>query len=102
MASLAELYDLRHDGTLKGRVIGAVVKAAQAIHTAEAPLPGNQPARLAWAANALRGPEGEAPRMLWAVLAANADETVANIVASTDVQLQAAVNAAVDLFADNA
>jgi len=92
-----ELHGLATDSDLQDKVAVAVIVAAQAIQT-ETP-PANHAQRLTWAAAALNDPRREAIRMLWAVLAANKGTSRAQILAATDSVLQAAVDAAVDLFA---
>lgn len=98
MALYQELYDLCNDSSLKNRTAIACVIAANAIRT-EAGATANHANRLLWAKAALANPVGEAARMLPAVLAQNVASTVAQIQAATDATLQTAVNNAVDLFA---
>lgn len=99
MATYAELYTEATTNTaLQNRVAVACVVAAEAIRT-EAGTVSYHDGRLRWAARVLVSPQTEAARMLWAVLAANAGLTVAQIQAATDAALQTAVNNAVNLFA---
>jgi hypothetical protein len=98
MATYLELFNLRNDSDLQDKVVVAVVIAAEAIRVDGSP-PANQAQRLVWAGTAMENPKAEAERMLWAVLAANKDATVATIQAATDAAIQTQVDAAVDLFA---
>jgi hypothetical protein len=52
-----------------------------------------------WARSVLQGPDAEAQRMLWAVLAQNRAFTQAQITGADDATVQGAVNAAIDLLA---
>jgi hypothetical protein len=100
MATYLELHAHANDSNLQDRTRVAVVVAADNIRSDVAP-PANQTARLLWASNVMANPVQEARRMIWAVLAANKAASIAQIDAVTDEQLQTAVDAAVDLFADN-
>jgi len=100
MATYLELHAHVNDSVLQDRTRVAVVVAADNIRSDGAP-PANQTARLAWAAKVMENPVLEAKRMIWAVLAANKDSSIAQIDSATDAQLQTAVDNAVDLFADN-
>lgn len=98
MATYAELFDLRANSAVKNKVTVACIVAAEAIRTENGGT-ANHANRLIWAAAVFANPEHEASRMLWAVLAANKDSTVGQITGATDAQIQAAVDAAVDVFA---
>jgi hypothetical protein len=98
MATYMELFATKEDSDLQDKVAVAVVVAADTIRT-DVPGPANQVQRLAWAAAVMQNPKTEAARMLWAVLAANKDNTVAQITGATDAAIQTAVDDAVDLFA---
>ncbi len=98
MATYLELHNTQSNNELTRRVRTACVIAADTIRAEDGGTT-NHANRMLWAANAFRSPEDEAGRMLWAVLAANKDTTVENITGATDAVLQAAVDAAVDLFA---
>ena len=100
MATYVELHDLKDNSDLQDQVRVAVVVAADGIRSDVAP-PANQVARLAWASKVMTDPALEAKRMVWAVLAANKDATVGQITSASDASVQAAVDTAVDLFADN-
>lgn len=100
MATYVELYNLSSDSDFQDKVRVAVVVAANDIRNDVAP-PANQAARLMWAAKVMRDPNLEAQRMIWAVLAENKGLSVAVILSAADASIQAAVDTAVDLFADN-
>lgn len=98
MATYLELFSLRNDSELVNRVAVACAVAAEAIRN-ESDQTTNHAERMLWAANALINPQLEAERMMWALLAANKDTTLANIQAATDTAIQQRVDAAVDVFA---
>ena len=98
MASYEELFELQSDSALRNRVAVACAIAADAIRQEPGETP-NHAARLAWARAAMANPEGVAQAMLWATRAANAEATIAAIHSATDAQIQAKVDAAVDLLA---
>ena len=100
MATYLELFGLNSDSDLQDRTVVASIVAAEAVR-ADATPPANQAAREAWAALVFANPKTEATRMLWALLAANKDSTVAAITGASDAVLQSAVDGAIDLFADN-
>jgi hypothetical protein len=99
MATYLELHALNSDSDMNDRIQVAAVVAAETIRNDQAP-PANQAARLVWSAKVMQNPVVEAKRMLWAVLASNKNSSVSQIQASTDAQLQTAVDSVVDLFAD--
>ena len=99
MATYAELNSEAQDGNLFIKVKVACFIAANAI-TAEGSATTNHANRLLWAKQVYEDPEREARRMLWAVLAANQTQTLATIQGATDAQVQSAVSAAVDVFAN--
>lgn len=98
MAMYKDLYGLHNDSELKNRVVVACVVAAEVVMDEIDTTP-NHANRLLWAASVLAGPQAEATRMFWALLAANKDMTVENIQAATDAQIQGEVAAHIDLFA---
>jgi hypothetical protein len=98
MATYAELNALQNNDTLIEQVRVACVIAAETIR-GESEATDNHANRMVWAASVFANPRVEGTRMLWAVLAANKDMTVPQITGATDAQVQAAVDAAVDLFA---
>lgn len=95
MATYAELYDLRNNAPLRNKVTTAVLVAAES-------LSGGTPSttQKAWIAKAFGNPEGEATRVLSAVLAKNKDATVAQITGASDVTIQANVDAVVPILID--
>jgi hypothetical protein len=98
MATYQELLDASSDPTLNVKLRVAVVIAAEVVRT-ENPATTNHANRLKWAFNVFANPDGEARRMMWAVLAQNAAVPLATILAASDATVQTAVNAAVDVFA---
>jgi len=98
MATYQELHSLNNNSDLQEKVEVAVVVAADTIRTDGSP-PTNQAQRLVWAADAMANPKDVAKSMLWAVLAANKDATIANITGATDAAIQTNIDDAVDLFA---
>lgn len=98
MATYAELLSISENSTLKNKIRVAVIVAAEAVRTEVNTTP-NHANRLIWAKSVFQHPNGEADRMLWAVLAQNKDLTTAQITSATDAQVQTAVNNAVDVFA---
>lgn len=101
MATYTELFALRANDALRNRVMVACIIAAEAIRS-EAEATANHANRLLWAKAVFANPVSEAERMFWAVLAQNAAVTVAQITGATDVQIQTAVNGAVNVFATGA
>ena len=99
MATYVELRHLFSDGALANRIEVACIVAAEAIRS-ESDATANHANRLKWAQNTFNSPKDAANKMVMAVLAANKDATVVQITGATDVTLQAAVNTAVNLFAD--
>ena len=97
VATYAELYALHLDNDdLLHRVIVATWLAAEAIRVEIDTTP-NHANRMIWASGVFGGAGGQ--QMLNAVLAANADASVAQITGATDAQILAKVNDAVDLVA---
>ena len=101
MATYLELLALSSNADLRSRTKVALVVAADKVRQdgENSPAPVNQAARERWAALALAQIESEAQRALYCILAQNKDLTVGQITGATDAQLQAAVDAAVDLLA---
>jgi hypothetical protein len=99
MATYSELRALFSDGDLRNKVEVACIVAAEAINV-EGTGATNHTNRLLWAKSTWSNPRGASLRMLMALLAANKDAAVANITGATDVQIQAKVDAAIDVFAD--
>ncbi len=101
MATYAEILQAGEDENLKKKVRVAVVIAAEAVRT-ELVNVVNHTNRLKWAKSVFVDPDTAAKRMVWAVLAQNKDATLAAITGASDSAVQAAVNAAVDVFSDGA
>lgn len=101
MATYTELFGLRANDSLRNKIIVACIIAAEAIRN-EAAETANHANRLVWAAAVFASPTSEAERMLWAVLAQNAAQSVATITGATDAAIQTAVNGAVNVFATGA
>lgn len=100
MATLAELSGLQRDvgSGLRDRVTMACLIVAEAIRTESAGT-ANHANRLLWARAVFNDPATVGGAMVWAVLAQNAGATVTQIIGASDAQVQAAVAAAVDVFA---
>jgi hypothetical protein len=96
MATYAELLSLRADEALFNKVRVACWIAADTIR-AEAGATPNHTARVAWAKRVFENPDAMATVLMPAVLAQNKSQTVAVINGATDAQIQAAVDAAVDV-----
>lgn len=99
MATYAELRTVFGNDALRNKIEVAVIIAAEGIRT-EDPGTANHANRLLWLKQAFRSPATEAVTMLKALLAANKDLEISAILAATDEQIQAKVDAAVDAFAD--
>jgi len=100
MATYAELKDIKStNGGLLDKVEVACWIAAVDVVT-EDPTPANHAQRLKWASKVFDNPRGEAERMFPALLAQNNAAAVAAINGATDAAVLAAVNAVIDLFAD--
>lgn len=98
MATYLELEGLRTDDALFTRVRVATWIAAETVRTEPGGIP-NHTERLVWAKDVFERPDIRAHQMFFAVLAANKDNTQAQIEGATDAAIQTAVDAAVDLFA---
>ena len=98
MATYEELLTAQSHDDLNRKVRVAVIIAAETVRTEVVTTP-NHAARLAWAKQVFERPQGEAERMMWAVLAQNKGSTLAQITGATDALVQTAVDAAVDVFA---
>jgi len=99
MATLTEIATLLNDPGLNDKCKSACLIAAQAIQV-EAAGTTNHANRLKWAKKVFTDPVSAGTDLLRAVLAANNTAPLASIQAATDSQIQTAVNAAVDTFAD--
>lgn len=99
MALYKDLYALRQDSDLLSRI--AVACAVAAVNIAnEANQPANQAQREKWAVAAISNPAGTAQSMLYVLLAQYNTAQIAVITGADDATLQAAVDGAVDLFAN--
>lgn len=93
MATLQELHDLFGDQVLTIKVKSALLVACYNLVT------GTPTAQdRAYAAKVFRDPQPEAERVLKYVLAANADQLPADILAATDLAVQNQVNQAVPIM----
>lgn len=97
MATYDELYQLHVDYSLIGKVSTAIAIAAEAIRI-EDPATINHDLRLKWALLALNNVSGMAHKMMWILLAQNASFTIEQIQNASDVNIQNAVNSAVEIF----
>ena len=98
MATYTELYGVASSRQLLERVTIAVAIAANAIRNEDNTVTDLE-GRRRWAFRALTNPEGEAQKMVWALLAGNASATLTQINNVTDAAIQTAVNDLVALFA---
>lgn len=98
MATYAELFDLRGNSALLNRISSAIAIQSEVIRNENAAT-ANHANRLIWAKQAFQNPEVKAREMVWAILAANAAATTAQITGATDAAILSAVAAAVDIFA---
>ena len=98
MATYLELRQVSTDSDLQDKVTVAITVAANAILN-EDPGTSNHANRLIWAKDAFNNPRGLMPGVMAAVISANKDAIVANILGASDATIQTAVDAAVDLFA---
>ena len=99
MATYNELRQLYSHSDLTNRIEVAVIVAAEKIRT-EASDTANHANRLIWAKGTFSSTRRAAEQMLMALLAANRASTTAALIAVTDADLQVAVDAAVNIFAD--
>lgn len=98
MATYDELLTASNDDGLRRKIRVAVVIAAETIRTEIDAVP-NHANRYAWAKAVFEAPEVYAQRMVMAVLAQNKSATLAQITGASDATVQAAVDAAVNVFA---
>jgi len=98
MASYEDLYSLWNESGLRNKVVVAVIVAAETIQGEETSTP-NHANRLLWAKATLESPVSVAGAMFRFVIAANKDATKQAILDALDSNIQAAVDAAVDMFA---
>ena len=98
MATYSEVYGLHNESELINKVTVACIVAAEDI-MGEDGATANHANRLIWAASVFQNPRGEAKCMYWALLAANNENTVAQITGASDTAIQVAVDDHIDLFA---
>lgn len=94
----AQLMTASEDEGLARKIRVAVIVAADKIAGEPAATP-NHANRVEWARATMLDPIGAAQRILWSVLAKNLAKTLAEVRALTDIDVQASVEASVDLFA---
>ena len=99
MATYLELMGLFGHNDLLVKTEVACIIAAESIRS-EDPGTTNHANRLIWAKKAFENPRAIRNQMLMAMLAANSDLDVSVITGATDAQIQAKVDAAIDVFAD--
>ena len=99
MATYVELRQLFSNSSLSNRIEVACVIAANIVRTEDAGTD-NHANRITWAKQTFGSPGSMASKMLMYLLAANKDLTAVQLVGVSDEDLQTAVNAAVNLFAD--
>jgi len=99
MATLTELRNLRSDVSMLQQVEAAVMVTADTIFN-ESDTTTNHANRLVWAKQALENPQSKTQAVWNAVLGANKSIPVATILASSANTIQAAVDIAIDIFAD--
>ena len=98
MATYEEIYGLHNNSDLVNKITVACIVAAEDI-MGEVDTVTNHANRLIWAASVFQNPRDEAKCMFWALLAANNENTVAQIEGASDTAIQVAVDDHVDLFA---
>lgn len=95
MATLAEQRTAAEDSNLRIKVQQAVIVSAQKVID-EAAATTNHTNRILWAKRVIPPPDIEVAKMLMYIIAKNNGLTLAQIIAVTDAQVQAAVDGAVD------
>lgn len=98
MATYDELLQANADTALVNKVRVAVVVAATNIML-ESDTTTNHANRLAWAKTVFADPALAGTRMMWPVLAQNRALTLAQLEGAADADVQMAVDAAVNVFA---
>ena len=105
MAELEEIRKLFDNGDLRNKVEAACVIAAEGI-TGEPAVTENHANRVVWMKAVFRNPRDMARPILMSLLAASKDlevgtvDTPGTILGASGAQIQAKVDAAVDVFAD--
>jgi hypothetical protein len=90
------IYNLHANSNLRNRVTVAIAKASQDI-LAEADTVANHTERLTWAKTVMHDPAEEAAKMMWGVLGSTTIRTKGEN--ATDAEVQAAVDAILNVFA---
>lgn len=98
MAIYTDLLLAAANDVLRQKVRVACFIAAEKVRT-ELPSTANHALRVVWAKAVYANPETEGNRMVWAVVAQNATQTLAAITGASDAAVQTAVDAAIDVFA---
>ena len=98
MATYNELFSLMQNSGLRNKIAVAVGVSADGIRTESDATP-NHANRLIWAKSAFEQPMHAAEQVLWSVIIANKDASVAQIQGATDAAIQSNVDAVIDLFA---
>jgi hypothetical protein len=97
MATLYEtIYNLHANSNLRNRVTVAIAKASQDI-MGEAGTVTDHAKRIVWAREVCTDPEPEAARMMWGILGNATIRTKGET--ATDAEVQAAVDAIINVFA---
>ena len=99
MATYEELRGLFSHGEMLNKVEVACIIAAETIRTEDGGT-ANHANRLLWAKAAFENPNQVREQMWKAMLAANESASVATLTTASDSVIQAAVDAAIDVFAD--
>lgn len=99
MATYDELLSAAGNTALLNKMRVAVIIAAEKVRVEADTVP-QHAARLKWAKAVYADPLAEARRVMWSVLAQNASAPLASITGATDAIVQAAVDACVNLFAN--
>jgi len=98
MATYTELSTLQNNRNLMRKISVAIAVSANTVRQ-EDPATGNHANRLVWANEALTNPPGDSQKVLWGILAANKDSSLASIEGASDALIQTNVDDLVDLLA---
>jgi len=98
MATYQELFNLRGDGELRGKITIAITVAIDTIRTETSSTNGHA-TRITWAEKALGELDLEASKTLMVLLAANKGLTVAQIKGASDSSIQGNVDSVVNILA---
>ena len=97
MATYEELFDLRQDSNLLNKITSAIAVKCKAVIDAVGATAGQK----TWAREVIQNPDGKKGDVIWPLLVANKDATVAQIQSAADTLVQTNVNTAIDdLIAD--